>query len=86
LEIAFGVVDADRPEAVDRNVLDLEFVDGLAVVLFGRDAEISRILVRIAALARCCGDQMPHRIDLALRAEGIFEATSELRETSTPAR
>ena len=36
LEIALGVVDADRPEAVDRNVLDVEPVDRIAVV-FGRD-------------------------------------------------
>jgi len=48
LEEAFGVVDADRPEAVDGGVRHGQLVDRLAVVLLRRDVQIDGILVRIA--------------------------------------
>ena len=52
LEIAFGVIDADRPEAVDRHILDVEPVDRTAVVFDRNDVEIERVLLRIAAPGR----------------------------------
>ena len=63
LEIAFGVIDADRPEAVDGHVLDIELVDRLAVVPGGGDVEIERVLLRIAAPGRGRPDQPLRRID-----------------------
>jgi hypothetical protein len=33
LIVAVGIVDADRPEAVDRDILDVELVDRLAIIL-----------------------------------------------------
>src|SRR6516162_918400 len=45
LKVPLGVVDADRPEAVDGHVLDVEAIDGSAVILSGGDVEIGRILV-----------------------------------------
>jgi hypothetical protein len=49
--MAAVVIDADRPETVDRNVLDVELVDGLAVVVGGRDVQVEGVLFRIAAQA-----------------------------------
>ena len=40
LEIALAVVEADRPEAIDRHIFDVELVDCLAVVLRGSKVEI----------------------------------------------
>src|SRR6185437_7826103 len=62
LKITFGVVDGDRPEAVDRHVLDVELVDCRAIVLCGRRGEIERVFLWIAAPAHGGADQMPHRI------------------------
>jgi hypothetical protein len=36
LKVAFGVVDGNRPKAVDRYVFDVELVFSLAVILDGR--------------------------------------------------
>ena len=43
-EMALVVVDADRPEAVDRHVLDVQLIDCLAVVMGGRDVQIKGVL------------------------------------------
>src|SRR4029079_4228975 len=70
---AFFIVEADGPEAVDWHIPDVELVDRVAVVLLGRDVEIGRILVGVAApgCGRC--DQMPARIDLLPGAERLLE-------------
>src|SRR5580704_7244453 len=73
LVVAGGVIDADRPETVDRHVLDREPIDGFAVVVRRRDVEIDRRLVGIAAPARGGADQMADRIDLVLGAERVLE-------------
>ena len=64
LEIALGVVEADRPEAIDGHILDVELVDRRAVVLAWRDVEINGVLIGIEAPARRGDDQVPDRIDL----------------------
>ena len=69
LEIALGVVEADRPEAIDGHVLDVELVDRRAIVLAWRDVEIDGILLGIEAPARRGDDQVPDRIDLSLRPD-----------------
>ena len=66
LEIAFGVIDADRPEAVDRHILDVEPVDRIAVVFGRNDVEIERVLLWIAAPGRGGADQTPDGIGGAL--------------------
>jgi hypothetical protein len=45
LEMALRVVDADRPEALDRHVLDVELVDRRAIVLAWGDAKINGVLI-----------------------------------------
>src|SRR5580704_9906047 len=70
---AGGVVDADRPETVDRHVLDREPIDRLAVVARRRDVEIDRRLVGVATPGRGGCDQMTDRIDLVLGAERVLE-------------
>ena len=72
LEVALCIVDTDRPERVDWNVLDVELVDGRAVVVFRCDVQIGRILVGIASPGRRGSDEMPDRLDLRLCAEGPF--------------
>src|SRR5882672_7276543 len=52
LVVARGVVDTDRPEGVDRYVVDVQPVDCVTVVVGGRDVEIGRVLVGIAAPRR----------------------------------
>src|SRR5258708_40037898 len=47
-QIAFGVVDDDRPEAVDGHFSDGELVDGRAIIASWRDREVKRVLFRIA--------------------------------------
>src|ERR1700734_2976468 len=42
-EMALVGVDPDRPEAVDRHVLDAELVDRLAVVMSRRDVQIKGV-------------------------------------------
>src|SRR6267378_8194521 len=61
LVVARGVVDTDRPEGVDGYVLDVQLVDRVAFVIGGRDVEIGRLLVGIAAPrgGRC--DQVSYR-------------------------
>ena len=86
LEVALGVVDADRPEAVDRHVLDVELVDRRAVVLGRRDVEIDGILVRIAAPGRRGSDQVPDRIDLILGAERLLKSGKVVPSTSSASR
>src|SRR6266568_2659299 len=49
LVVARGVVDTDRPERVDGYVIDVQLVDCVAVVIGGRDVEVGRVLVGIAA-------------------------------------
>src|SRR6266481_5801159 len=48
-QIAIGVVDGDRPEAVDGYVLNRELVDGGAVVPIGCDREVETVLLGKAA-------------------------------------
>ncbi len=75
LEEALGVVQADRPERIHRNVAwHRQFVDGLAIVLFWREAGVARVLVRIAAPAGGRADQVVDGVDLILPAEGAVEA------------
>src|SRR5205807_3844969 len=64
LEIAGRVIDADGPEAVDRNVPDVQPVDGAAVVLLREDIEVLRFLVGIAAPGRGAQNEAPNGIDL----------------------
>ena len=65
----FVVVDADRPEALDRHVLDAELVDRLAVVTGGRDVEIKGVLLGIAAPSDRRSDQVTHGVDAPFRTE-----------------
>jgi hypothetical protein len=53
------VVHGHGPETVDRHVLDVEAVDGRAVVANGRDGEVDRILVDAV-------EQLPGEIDMTL--------------------
>ena len=62
-----GVVEADRPEAIDRHILHVDLVDRRAIILAWRDVEINRILIGIEAPARRGDDQVPDRIDLRSR-------------------
>jgi hypothetical protein len=57
LEVAVGVVDADRPGAVNRNVLHVQLVDGGAVVLLWRDRQIESCALGIAAPASAAPDR-----------------------------
>jgi hypothetical protein len=47
--MAFGVVDADRPEAIYGYFLDDELIDSGAIVLAGRDVEVKGVFLGIAA-------------------------------------
>jgi hypothetical protein len=49
LKVALCVVDADRPEGVNRHVLDGEPMERRAVILVRRDVEIEGIFLGIAA-------------------------------------
>src|SRR5882724_66712 len=49
LEIAVGVIDADRPEAVDGDIPDVQPVHCVAVILRRKDVEVLRFLVGISA-------------------------------------
>ena len=64
LKKALRVVDADRPEAVQRNVVDTQPVDGLAVVFLGRNVEIDRLLFGDCRPipTRCRPDALPGRL------------------------
>jgi hypothetical protein len=53
LKITLGVVDADRPKAVNWHVLHIEPVDCGAVVLGGRNAKIEGVPLRKAAPSPC---------------------------------
>src|SRR5215813_14256378 len=66
--------ETDRPEAVDWHAPDVEFVGGLAFVLGGREVDVGRVLVGIAAPARGGAHQPGHGIDLTFRTERILEA------------
>src|ERR1700690_4137623 len=70
--MALVVVDADRPEALDRHVLDAELVDRLAVVMGGRDVQIKGVLFGIAAPSDRRPDQMTDRVDAPFRTEHAF--------------
>ena len=61
LVIALGVVDADRPELVDRHVLDIELIDGAAVVLGGCYVEIGASLSGLPPSKRFRLDDAPDR-------------------------
>src|SRR5258708_24698401 len=71
--IAFGIVEANGPEGIDRHILDRELVDGGAVVLCRGDIEIGRVLVRVAAPACGSSDQMAYRIDFGFGTECLPE-------------
>src|SRR6478672_5152318 len=73
LVIAFGIIDADRPETVNGHILDVEPVDRGAVIFGRRDVKIGRILVWIAAPGRGGADQVPYRIHLIPGAERLLE-------------
>src|SRR6478752_2247324 len=73
LVIALLIVKADGPEAVDWHVLDVELVDRVAIVPLGRDVEVDRVLVRVAAPGRGRSDQMADRIDLLFGTERLLE-------------
>jgi hypothetical protein len=51
LKVAFGVVDANRPKAINRNILYLDPVNGRAVVLVRCEAEISCILKLLLSIS-----------------------------------
>src|SRR5690606_8943177 len=42
LEVALAVVDADRPEGIDRHLADVELVDRAAVVLLREHVQVDR--------------------------------------------
>jgi hypothetical protein len=86
LEIACGVVDADRPEGIDRHVLDVEPIDSLAVILWYVRDDISRILVGIAAPTGSGADQVFNRIDLVLGPEGCLKPSVCLASTKRASR
>ena len=69
-EVSFGVVESDRPEAVDGHILNVELVDRRAVVLARRDVEINGILIGIESPACRGNDQVSDRIDLTSAAGG----------------
>ena len=70
LQVAFGVVNNDRPECVHRNLCrNAQSVDCFAVVPGRRDVEIEGILVRVASPGGGSADQMPYLVDLKSRAE-----------------
>ena len=48
-QIAPGVVDGDRPETVDGDVLNREFVNGAAVIPSRCDREVEGVLLGNAA-------------------------------------
>jgi len=66
---AFGVVQADRPEAIDGHIFDRKSVHRLTVVARGVRALVDRSLVWIAAPVDCLSDQMLDRVDCVLGAE-----------------
>ena len=83
LEIAFGIVEADRPETIDGHILHVEPVDRRAIVLARRDVEIDGVLIRIKAPARRGDDQVPDRIDFipaAGRVAPIRERCAQNRQ------
>lgn len=59
--IAVLVVKADRPEAIYRNVLDLQRVVCLPIILWGDDVEIDCVARRIRAPSRSGTDQVLDR-------------------------
>src|SRR6185436_1528735 len=67
-EIAFVVVDADRPESFHGHVLDRQLIYGLAVILRRIEALIVRRASRIAAPTDGGADQMGHRINFFFTA------------------
>jgi hypothetical protein len=73
LKVPIGIVDADRLEAIDGDILDAEAIDGSAVILGRSDVEIRRILIGIATPGCSACDQMPNRIDLFLCTERLLE-------------
>jgi hypothetical protein len=57
LKVSLRVVEADGPEATDRNVLDVELVNAITVVLSWCNGEVGGILVR--ALGRAISGPFP---------------------------
>src|ERR1700741_2552598 len=49
LEIALAVVNRDRPETIDRDILDRQPVNGFTIIARRRDRQINGILFGIAA-------------------------------------
>src|SRR5258706_14791362 len=71
-EIPFRVVEADRPEGVNRHVLDLEAINRRAVVFRRWEIEIDRNRFRVATpRGRGC-DQVADRVDLIFGAKSAF--------------
>src|SRR4029077_19926059 len=80
LEMALRIVEAYRPEAVDRDMLDHQPMGGFTVVLAGSDVEIECVLLRIAAEGESRSDQMANRVDLfpgPERAPRVWEGFRE---------
>src|SRR5262249_36018681 len=74
LEVAFGIVNRDRPEAVHRYVLYRQFVNRLAVIPGRRYGEVGRILLRIAAPSHGRSNEMSYGIDFFFSPEGVLES------------
>ena len=71
LIVAFGIVEADGPEAVDRYVFDRKLIVSLPVVLRRSDIKISGVLWRIAALGGSCRNEAIDWINFVLCSEGV---------------
>jgi hypothetical protein len=65
-QIALGVIDGDRPETVDGDLLDRELVDGDAVIPGRRDRKVEGVPLGKAAPNQRGSNEVTHRIDLML--------------------
>ena len=84
--IAFGIVEADRPERVDRHVLDRELVDARSVIAGRRDIEVGRVLVRVATPRGGGSDQMADRAHFGPVPKAFLKSGMVVESTSSASR
>jgi hypothetical protein len=73
---SLGVVDDNRPQAIDGDVLDRELVHGGAVIPARRNRQIAGVLFGIAAPKQRASDQVPPgstRPPAPNMKEGVFD-------------